>query len=93
MSETCTCWIGRGALGGWAPDRQACAVHGDAAIAAALPLVASAAPADDLVDGWHPCYVLDEAAKRLSEGGDVDVSRRLRILSDRTSALKIKEQS
>jgi len=25
---SCTCWIGRGDTGGWAPDRLTCAVHG-----------------------------------------------------------------
>jgi hypothetical protein len=40
--KECTCWIGRcrdETTGGWAPDRQACAVHGDAALAAARPAV------------------------------------------------------
>ncbi len=29
----CTCWIGRGDSGGWAPDRITCAIHSDASLA------------------------------------------------------------
>ena len=30
--KKCSCWIGRGEEGGWAPDRITCAVHGETAL-------------------------------------------------------------
>lgn len=44
----CSCWIGRGDQGGWAPDRQDCATHSDSALLAASRTGTGPLSADDI---------------------------------------------
>lgn len=91
--KTCSCWIGRGEHGGWAPDRKECAVHNDRALAQDVSSVlrrlshrdeplASASDEARQEPNDDRCRSLDAARSHSRGGADSQAASAQRVVAD-----------